>query len=89
VVAARSGGDALVSLANRLPDLIISDYLSNGLTGIENIELLRRSFGALVRVLFMTIPAHVRELGASGHRVLYRPVSPAALRMAIEQLLGS
>jgi CheY-like chemotaxis protein len=91
VVAAKSGGAALASLANRPPDLIISDYLSDGLTGIENIELLRRSFGAPIRALVISGETleRVPELRASGHQVLYKPVSPADLRTAIEQLLGS
>jgi len=90
VVAAKSRGAALGSLANRLPDLIISDYTANGTTVSENIEQLRRSFRVPVLLISgETVAEPVRESRANRHQVLYKPVAPAALRTAIEQLLGS
>ena len=90
VVAAKSRGAVLGSLANRLPDLIISDYTANGTTVGENIEQLRKSFRVPVLLISgETVAEPVRELHANRHQVLCKPVAPAALRTAIEQLLGS
>jgi CheY-like chemotaxis protein len=90
VVAAKSRGAALGSLANRLPDLIISDYTANGTTVSENIEQLRRSFRVpLLLISGEMVAEPVSERHANRHQVLCKPVAPAALRRAIEQLLGS
>jgi CheY-like chemotaxis protein len=90
VVAAKSRGAALGSLANRLPDLIISDYTANGSTVSENIEQLRRSFRVPVLLISgETVAEPTSELRANDHQMLCKPVAPAALRTAIEQLLGS
>ncbi len=88
VVAAKSRGAALGSLANRLPDLIISDYTANGSTVSENIEQLRRSFRVPVLLISgETVAEPMSELRANHHQMLCKPVAPAALRTAIEQLL--
>jgi CheY-like chemotaxis protein len=90
VVAAKSRGAALGSLANRWPDLIISDYTANGTTVSENIEQLRQSFHVPVLLISGETAADpMSELCANRHKVLCKPVAPAALRTAIEQLLGS
>jgi CheY-like chemotaxis protein len=90
VVAAKSRGAAVGSLANRLPDLIISDYTANGTTVSENIEQLRRSFRVPVLLISgETVAERAKESRASRHQVLCKPVAPAVLRTAIEQLLGS
>ena len=90
VVAGRSRSDALTSLANRSPDLIISDYIANGTTASENIEQLRTSFHVPVLLISGETAAEpAGERHENIYQVLYKPVAPATLRTAIEQLLGS
>jgi CheY-like chemotaxis protein len=90
VVAAKSRGAALGSLANQLPDLIISDHTTHSTTVSETIDQLRQSFRVPVLLISGEMAAEpVRESCASRQEVLYKPVAPAALRRAIEQLLAS
>jgi CheY-like chemotaxis protein len=90
VVAAKSRGAVQGSFTNRLPDLIISDYATNGTTVSENIEQLRQSFRVPVLLISgETVAEPARESRANRQQVLYKPVAPAALRTAIEQLLAS
>jgi CheY-like chemotaxis protein len=92
VVAASCFNAALAGLeaCDRRPDLIISDYhLSEGMSGIEAIERLRRG-------LRMTVPAFLisgdinaeraREMRERGYHLLHKPVSPIALRSMLNAL---
>ena len=76
---------------NWQPDLIISDYREpNRRTGLEANGQLCRWLRASIPVLLIsgdTAPEHLRDLCASGHPLLYKPVNPAILRTVIEQLL--
>ncbi|HXJ53994.1 MAG TPA: ATP-binding protein [Burkholderiales bacterium] len=93
VVAAESGPAALATLNGdeRRPDLIISDYrLSDGHGGIATVEKLRQAFGAPIPAFLITgdtAPERLREAGASGLRLLHKPVAPMALRAMLNQLL--
>ena len=93
VVTAASDEAALTSLAghDRLPDLIISDYqLAGGKTGFEAIDRLRGVLGGPIPALLIsgdTAPERLREASASGHLLLHKPVSPAALRATLNHLL--
>ena len=90
VVAGKSRSAALLSLANRVPHLIISDYTANATTASENIEQLRQSFHVPVLLISgETVGEPASERYEHSHQVLYKPVAPATLRAAIEQLLGS
>ena len=75
----------------RRPDLIISDYrLSEGRTGIDVIAQLRGELAAPIPAVIIsgdTLPERLRELRASGHHLLYKPVAPTALRSLVEKLL--
>ncbi|WP_448951221.1 ATP-binding protein [Labrys neptuniae] len=73
-------------------DLIIADYrLAGGVTGSEAIERLIAHLGYSVPALIVTgdtTPQRMRDLAASGHEVLHKPLAPdllqAAIRRAIE-----
>jgi DNA-binding NarL/FixJ family response regulator len=68
VRAARSGRDALVSLAESLPDLIISDVRMPGMDGHQLVQRIRSSpRTALIPVIFLTAKDQ-REDRISGFR---------------------
>jgi signal transduction histidine kinase/CheY-like chemotaxis protein len=68
-------------------DLVIADYrLAAGLTGSEAVERLAGMLGYRPPTLIITgdtLPERLRELSASGHRVLHKPVAADALQAAI------
>jgi CheY-like chemotaxis protein len=75
---------AALAESNQSPDLIISDYqLSDGQTGIEAIEELRKSLSVLTPAFLIsgdTAPERTGEVRASGYHLLHKPVRPRALR---------
>ena len=85
--AALAGAQA----CDRRPDLIISDYhLSDGMSGIDAIERLRRALRAKVPAFLISgdINAErVRETRERGYHLLHKPVSPIALRAILNKLL--
>jgi CheY-like chemotaxis protein len=93
VLMANSDEAALARIGEhkRRPDLIISDYrLSDGRTGIAVIAQLRGVLAAPIPAVIIsgdTLPECLRELRASGHHLLYKPVAPTALRSLVEKLL--
>jgi signal transduction histidine kinase/FixJ family two-component response regulator len=95
VETAASGAAALASLAEtgEKPDLIISDYrLAGGDSGIEAIACLRAAVGAPVPAFVITgdtAPERLREASAGGFLLLHKPVSPMALRTALNRVLKS
>jgi CheY-like chemotaxis protein len=93
VVMANSDEAALARISEHKwsPDLIISDNrLSEGRTGIDVIAQLRTILAAPIPAVIIsgdTLPERLRELRASGHHLLYKPVAPTALRSLVEKLL--
>jgi signal transduction histidine kinase/ActR/RegA family two-component response regulator len=93
VQTAISGAAALASLeqGSGPPDLIISDSrLTDGKTGIEAIEQLRRTVGARIPAFIITgdtAPEQLRAASAGGFHLLHKPVSPMALRTTLNRLL--
>jgi signal transduction histidine kinase len=93
VVAAASDKEALAQLSNGVarPDLIISDYrLADGHSGISAIAHLRSKLGEMIPAFLVsgdTGPERLREVNASGHQLLHKPLSPMALRTVINRLL--
>jgi signal transduction histidine kinase len=93
IVTGRSHGSALAGLSKlrEAPELIIADYhLSGGKTGIEAIENLRYVFDRQIAALLMSgdvSPELLRSAGASGFRLLHKPVSPMKLRAELNRLL--
>lgn len=74
------------------PDLVISDYREpNRSESVEIDAQLQRWLKASIPLLLISgdsAPEHLRDLCASGHRLLYKPVDPATLRIVIEQVLS-
>ena len=93
VVTASSEDTALAVLSkvDRTPDIIISDYrLSDGKTGFDVIERIRRIFGTPIPAFLITgdtTPERLREARASGYYLLHKPVMPITLRSVVSQLL--
>jgi len=88
---------SMAAIANRgdgdcRPDLIISDYREpNRQKSNEINDHVHRWLRAPIPVLIVSgdgAPEHLRDLCTSGHRLLYKPVDPATLRIVIEQVLS-
>ena len=94
VLTAGSARVALAGLAkcNQSPDLIISDYQpSDGQTGIEAIEELRKSLNRPIPAFLIsgdTAPERMREARMSGYHLLHKPVRPRALRAMLSKFLN-
>lgn len=75
------------------PDLIISDYLlANGQTGIEAISNVHQICGRNVPAFLITAETgfeRKRDIAKNGFPILYKPVTPMALRSLSWQLLDS
>ena len=74
------------------PDLIIADYrLGGGRTGIQAIDSIRRQLPHEVPAVIIsgdTAPERLREVRASGHKLLHKPLRPAKLRSTIVVMLN-
>jgi DNA-binding NarL/FixJ family response regulator len=92
VITARSGADALVSVAQTVPDLIVSDIRMPGMNGYELAQQLRASSRTmLVPVVFLTAK------GETGDRIegfrsgvdayLTKPFEPDELIAVIKNIL--
>jgi CheY-like chemotaxis protein len=73
------------------PDLIISDYrLSEGRTGIEAIEQVRREFGSAIPAFLISGDTHsdsLQQARSNGLHLLHKPVDPMALRAMVNRML--
>ncbi len=69
-------------------DLIICDYrLAHGATGLEAIRTLCAYLGHTVPSIIITgdtSPSRLKEVSASGSRILHKPISEVELRQAIQ-----
>jgi len=85
--------EQVLAAYGREPDAILADLrLRNHRTGIEAIKALQATYGAHVPGLILTgdtAPERLQIAGAAGYRVLYKPVKPARLRVALQQLLAT
>ncbi|TAL31950.1 MAG: response regulator [Alphaproteobacteria bacterium] len=95
VTQARSGAEALKSLnGNGLPDLVITDIIMPGKSGLEIIAEIRETFPA-VKIIAISggggskagdILALARDLGSD--RVISKPIDIQELRKALMELAG-
>jgi PAS domain S-box-containing protein len=89
VVAATTGPLLIEQLADRQPDIVISDYrLADGATGFDVITALRNCFTEALPVLLITgdtAPSLVRSMAERGIAVHYKPLNMDALCSAIRQ----
>lgn len=92
VATARSGAEALVSVAQRLPDLIVSDIRMPGMDGYELARRLRRNQStALVPIVFLTAKDQTKDR-IEGFRTgvdayLTKPFEPDELVAVIASIL--
>jgi len=93
VVSADSDQAALAALAEigSRPTLIIADYqLKDGRTGIEAIEQMHDRCRERIPAFLIsgdTAPDVLREVQESGYHMLYKPVTPMALRASFVRFL--
>ena len=91
VVPATSLPEALTSLNNTAPDIMLADYqLDDGKNGLDAMDALRRHFSQSIPGILITgyTATEVREdANERGYQVLYKPVKPAALRALVNKLL--
>jgi CheY-like chemotaxis protein len=95
VTEASSGAQALQRLKEgRMPDLVITDIIMPGKSGLEIIAEIRKNFPA-VRIIAISggggskagdILALAQELGSD--RVISKPIDIAELRKALTELAG-
>lgn len=95
VTEAGSGAEALKKLdGGRLPDLVITDIIMPGKSGLEIIAEIRKNFPA-VKIIAISggggpkagdILSLARELGSD--RVISKPIDIAELRKALTELAG-
>ena len=94
VLTAASGAEAVrkLGLAERYPDLILSDYrLRDGETGVEAIRRIVDSLARPVPGVLITgdtAPDRLREAQASGYRLLHKPVATEKLRTILIEALA-
>lgn len=86
VACASSSRQALSGLdPARMPRVLLVDYRLRGETGLQAIEALRQRVGPAAALLVTgdTSPGYLQELGASGCRVLHKPLNGLRLAEAI------
>ncbi|MGF7004740.1 hybrid sensor histidine kinase/response regulator [Aminobacter sp. BE322] len=86
--AEAQGAHAQASKAGKAPiDLIVADYrLADGATGFEAIQALKAYVGRPVPAIIITgdtSPERLKEVNASGARILHKPIAGEDLREAI------
>ncbi|MEL7024170.1 MAG: PAS-domain containing protein [Pseudomonadota bacterium] len=79
--------------AQRWPAILLVDYqLDDGMTGLEVIDAIRVALDYAVPAVILTAD-HSDEVAAAvrsaGHRMLHKPIKPAALRALINSLIGN
>lgn len=93
VMTARSGEDALVRIAETIPDLIVSDIMMPGLNGFSLASNIRQNPRTdLIPIIFLTAK-DTREDRIASFRVgvdayLVKPFEPEELIAAIENILN-
>ena len=92
VTTAHDGPTALELIAQRTPDLVLTDYnLPNGPNGLELAKLIRAAASTKVPILILTgdiSNATIRAVAEAGCAMLSKPASLQALRDAITHLLS-
>ncbi|MFI7601514.1 response regulator [Actinoplanes sp. NPDC049681] len=87
IVAAADASEALVTIRDRRPDLIVTDFQMPGMTGLELAQLVRAEQAtAEVPIILLTAVAKYKDFN-SVDRWLDKPFSPASLRHHAEALL--
>ena len=83
----------LLEAQGRGPDVILADLrLREHQTGIEAIKALQARYGTQIPGLILTgdtAPERLQIASEAGYRVMHKPVKPARLRVAMQQLLAA
>jgi DNA-binding response OmpR family regulator len=92
IVSCADAEEALIEIGREAPDLIISDFMLPGISGIEFVKKVReRETTAGTPILMVTGHTNYamegRAIAAGANRFLYKPFSPSQLRVAVQQLL--
>jgi DNA-binding NarL/FixJ family response regulator len=92
VVTARSGADALVSVARSVPDLIVSDIRMPGMSGYELARQLRSSPATvLIPIVFLTAKGETADriegFRAGVDAYLTKPFEPDELTAVIKSII--
>ncbi len=92
--AAYDGATALETFRERIPDLLITDVVMPGMSGIELGIAVKREYSTCHVLLFSGQAATAQmleEAEACGHRfeLLAKPVHPSLLLERVEQLIGT
>jgi two-component system, sensor histidine kinase len=81
----------LLAASPKLPDAVVCDWrLPQDVTGAVALAELEKRFGAKLPAVFVTgdtSPERLREMKATGHLLLFKPVPPGKLRAALSALL--
>ena len=90
VISAENGTEALVLLQQHLCELLITDYLMEGMTGIEFLQQARQQFPGIKVIVISgyaeeTLKDEILKAGAD--RFLWKPVNMETLLKTIEGLL--
>ncbi|TAM59180.1 response regulator [bacterium] len=92
VIACTDAEEALIEIDHAPPDLIISDFMLPGISGIEFVKKVREHRSTAATPILM-VTGHTnyamegRAIAAGANRFLYKPFSPSQLRVAVRQLL--
>lgn len=73
------------------PDIIVADYrLRNNQTGVQAIEMLRKTFEQEIPAMILTgdtAPERLTEVVSSGLPIMHKPIEAGALQTEIERML--
>ncbi|MGA5301809.1 response regulator [Nucisporomicrobium flavum] len=87
VRAVTGGPEALAAVRERQPDLLVTDHVMPGMTGLELVRALREDAAtAPIPTILLTGTEKYRDLSMVD-RWLEKPFSPVALRTHVQALL--
>ena len=94
VISTGDGGAALEALRSRRPDLVVSDWVMPGMTGVELCAAIRATPGMEnLPVLIVTARAGERDraeaLAAGASDVITKPFVPLELASRVAELLAA
>jgi two-component system NtrC family response regulator len=86
VDAAASGGEALARIQESAPDLVITDLMMPGMSGIELLKKIRAAYPEIMVVLvtaFGTVENAVEAMKAGAYDYITKPVNMEELRLIV------
>jgi two-component system phosphate regulon response regulator PhoB len=91
VATARDGEEALMSIAERTPDLVVLDWMLPHLSGIEVCRQIRRTGAQPIPIIMLTARSEeadkIRALNTGADDYLTNPFSPGELAARIQAVL--